>query len=322
MRLDRENPTILMNTNSKIFVAGHRGLVGNAVLWALRNSGHENIVTVSRDKLDLRDPVAVKWFFSVYEPEYVFLCAAKVGGIAANMSNYVDFFCDNMSIEQNVIMNAAEYGTKKLLFLGSNCIYPRDCPQPIKESYLMTGPLEATNEAYAVAKIAGVKLCQWLKKERGCNFVSAMPCNVFGPGDDFDLETAHVIPGMMARMDAAIRDNHSIFEIWGTPDTKRECIFSEDLAQALIYVMKYYNDPEPINTGSGMELDMLSIAKEIAGTVGFTGTFWFDKDRPSGTPRKLLDNSKIFSLGWKPAHSFKQALKETYAWMVANRETA
>jgi len=306
-----------MNKDSKISVAGSRGLVGSAIVRELKLNGYTNLLCPPRSELNLLDPVAVKWFFSVYEPEYVFLAAARVGGIIDNSKNLLQFFLENMAITTNVITNAADYGVKKLLFLGSNCIYPRDCPQPIKEEYLLTGSLEKTNEAYALAKISGVKLCEWFRAERGCNFVSAMPCNLFGPFDSFNGQTAHIIPGLISRMHAAKINNEPEFEVWGDGTARREFLYSRDLASALLLIMREYNDAEPINTGSGLELTVSEIAYIIKELVKFSGRIKFDTSKPAGTPRKILDNSKIFKLGWFPQTNLKCALQETYKYFLS-----
>lgn len=309
-----------MEKDAKIFVAGSGGLVGSALKRELRAQGYKNLILLNRSQLNLEDPVAVKWFFSVYHPEHVFLCAAYVGGIRANIDHPVDFFRRNILIQNNVILNAADYRVKKLVFLGSSCIYPRDCPQPIKEEYLLTGPLEKSNEAYALAKISGLKLCQWLWQERGCNFVSAMPCNLYGPEDNFDPHDAHIIPGLIARMNAAKEKNEPAFDVWGRADTLREYLYSDDLARALITVMNNYDDPEPINTGSSFELSVEQLARTIAGVIGYYGKLEFNSSIPAGTPRKLLDNQKLINLGWSNRTGFKHSLKLTYEWYLQAKQ--
>lgn len=307
-----------MEINSKIFVAGPRGLVGSALVRELRAQGYNNLLTPTHCEGDLCDPVWTKWYFSVHQPEYVFVCAAKVGGIKANAENPLKFFLDNMAIETNVICNASEYGTKKLLFLGSNCIYPKLCEQPIKEEYLLTGAIEPTTEAYALAKICGVRLCEWHQREYGDNFVSAMPCNLYGPRDSFDPHTAHCFPGLMARLHAAKIAGAPDFEIWGGGAAKRELLYSHDLARALIVVMQEYNDAECINTGSGFELSIKDLATELAGVVGYSGNLVFNPNQPEGTLRKLLDNRKITALGWAPEVPFLESAQITYSWFKEN----
>lgn len=284
----------------------------------LRAEGFTNLILISKDEVDLRDPVAVKWMFSVYVPDYVFLCAAKVGGIVANMENPLGFFLDNMAIETNVLVNAADYNVKKLVFLGSSCIYPKECPQPISEYSLLSAKLEPSNEAYALAKIAGIKLCQWLRQQRGCNFVSAMPCNLFGPEDNFDGKTAHIIPGLLTRMHKAKISGAPVFDVWGHHEVRREFLYSDDLAKALMVVMDKYNDPEPINTGSGDEVSVGELARIIAGVTGYPGELQFNQSMPAGVARKLLDNTKLFNLGWKPENILSLAIAKTYDWMLAN----
>jgi GDP-L-fucose synthase len=293
-------------------VTGHRGLVGSALVRRLRAYGFENIITWRRDEVDLKDPVVTKWAFSVHEPEYVFHCAARVGGIQDNRDHPTDFLVENLRIQENVLLNAADYRVKKLVFLGSSCVYPYDAKQPIQESSLLTGPFTPDVEAYGLAKVAGIRLCQYLRKERGCNFVSAMPCNIFGPNDNFDPVTAHVVPGMMARMHCAKLLKEPTFKVWGSRSVRREHIFSDDLADALILVMEKYEDMEPINTGSGFELDMQTLSNAIAAVMNYQGELCFDTDRPSGVYRKVLDNSKLSAMGYERATSFTKALAITY----------
>lgn len=301
-----------MKLDSKIFVSGHRGLVGSALVRELKAQGYEDICTISRDQVDLSDPVATRHWFSCVEPEYVFHCAARVGGIKDNIANPLDFFLQNMRIQDNVFQNAAEYGAKKLLFLGSSCIYPRDCPQPIKEGYLLTGAFEKAVEAYGLAKVSGVKMCEWYRQEKGCNFIAAMPCNLFGPSDDFNPATAHVVPGIIARMHVAKQADAPYFEVWGNGSARRELLFSEDLARALIIVMEKYDGPEHINAGSGLEYAVAEISLLVRELLHFEGALVPSQLEPTGTPRKIMDNSRIFALGWKPQVGIEDALRRTY----------
>lgn len=303
-----------MEKDSKIFVAGARGLVGSALVRELRTQRYDNLLTPSHAEADLSDASFVRWYFSVHQPDYVFLCAAKVGGIKANAENPLKFFLENLAIETNVIGAASDYNVKKLVFLGSSCIYPKHCPQPIKEEYLLTGPIESTTEPYALAKICGVRLCQWYQREYGDRFVSAMPCNLFGPRDNFDPHNAHVIPGMMARMHQAKLDGAIAFEVWGSGEQTREFLYAEDLARALVLVMQRYEGPEPINTGSSFELTIKDLAILMAAVVEYDGELVFNSAQPTGTPRKVLENSKIHRLGWSPIVPFLQALRTTYEW--------
>lgn len=307
-----------MEKTSKIFVAGARGLVGSALVRELRAQGFDNLFTPPHAEADLSDASFVRWYFSVHEPEYVFLCAAKVGGIKANSENPLKFFLENMAIETAVIGAASDYNVKKLVFLGSSCIYPKHCLQPIREEYLLTGAIEPTTEPYALAKICGVRLCQWYQREYGDNFVSAMPCNLFGPRDNFDPHNAHVIPGMMARMHRAKLEDAPAFSVWGDGMQQREFLYAEDLARALIVVMQRYEGTEPINTGSSFELTIKDLAILMAAVVEYDGDIVFDDAQPAGTPRKVLENSKIHKLGWAPIVPFLQALKTTYEWYRLN----
>jgi len=302
-----------MNKESKIYVAGHRGLVGDALYRQLRAQGYQNIVTATRQEGDLTDPVFVKWFFSVHRPEYVFLAAAHVGGILANDQNKVDFITKNLAIQNNIILNAAEYGTKKLLFLGSSCIYPRDSAQPIKPEALLTGPFEPTTEAYGIAKVAGIRLCQYLRDEKGHDFISAMPCNLYGGGDRFDSVRSHVVPGLLTRMHQAKKIGLREFDVWGDGTAERELLYADDLARACVLLMNEYSGRAVVNTGSSDEWTIKAIAEEVAQVVGFKGWLHFDSSKPTGVPRKLLDNSVIRSLGWSPKVPFPEGLKLTYA---------
>jgi len=305
-----------MKPDSKIFVTGHRGLVGSALVKELRAQGYKNICSVAHSEVDLTDPVQTRWFFSVTEPEYVFHCAARVGGIKANINQPLDFFLDNINMQQNVMKCACEYGVKKLLFLGSSCIYPRVCPQPIREEYLLTGSYTPEVEAYGLAKTCGVKLCEWYQQQRGCDFIAAMPCNIFGPGERLDEQHSHVITGLLLRMHRAMVENTPRFIVWGSGDAKREFMYSGDLARALILVMNRYNDSEHINVGSGYEVSIRALAGLISNVVGYHGAILFDETQPVGTPRKLMDNSKLAQLGWGtstlPQCDFRAALELTY----------
>jgi GDP-L-fucose synthase len=312
-----------MEKDSRIFVSGHRGLVGSALVRELKAQGFPEVVTVNRTGewgVDLRDPVATRWWFSCYRPEYVFAAGARVGGIKANIANPAEFLVDNLRIQENVMLNAAQYGCKKLVFLGSSCIYPKTAEQPIKESSLMTGPLEQTNQGYALAKICGVYLGQYLKRSGVLNVVSAMPCNLFGPNDFFHENDGHLVPGLIARLHKAKCENAPEFVIWGDGTARRELLYSEDLARALITVMEKYEDVEPINTGSGEEWSVDCLAHALAKVVGYRGKIVFDASQPVGVTRKIMDNSKIFGLGWKPTINPEWAFHETYENFLTNPE--
>ena len=299
-----------MNANSKVYVAGNTGLVGSAIVRMLHMKGYTNILSTPSSHWDLRRQDDVERFFRINEPEYVYLAAAKVGGIGANSNYPAPFIYDNLMIQSNIIDAARKFGVKKLLFLGSSCIYPKMCEQPIKEEYLMTGPLEPTNDAYAIAKIAGIKLCQAYRKQYGFNAISLMPTNLYGPKDNFDLESSHVLPAMIRKFHEA-KDR---VVLWGDGSARREFLHVDDLADACFTAMRYYNEPEPINVGTGEDITIKELANIISDVVGFDGNIEWDTTKPNGTPRKVLDVSKIKSLGWEPKISLQEGIKRTYEW--------
>ena len=303
-----------MNKDSKIFIAGHRGLVGSAITEALRNEGYTNLILKTRHELDLLDQSAVKKFFEDESPDYVFLAAAKVGGIMANKTYPADFIHQNLVIQTNIIHSAYLSKAKKLLFLGSSCIYPKLCPQPIKEEYLMTGPLESTNSAYALAKIAGIYMCQSYNEQYGTNFISVMPTNLYGPGDNFNLENSHVMPAMIRRFHEAKTKNEPQVTMWGTGSAKREFLHVEDLARACISLMCHYDDSAVINVGTGEEISIKELAQMVQKVVGYEGEIVWDTTKPDGTPRKLLDVSKLHNLGWKYSIALDKGIATTYEW--------
>lgn len=303
-----------MEKGAKVYVAGHQGLVGSAILRKLISEGYSNIVTLSFQELDLRDQTAVNEFFKKEQPEYVFLAAAKVGGILANNTYPVDFLRDNLLIQTNVIDAAYRYGSRKLLFLGSSCIYPKFAPQPIKEKYLLTGELEPTNEPYAIAKIAGIKLCQAYNRQYQTNFISVMPTNLYGPGDNFDLETSHVIPALIRKFHEAKIKGKDQVVVWGSGKPFREFLHVDDLADACLFLMSNYNSSEIINIGTGKDLSIAELAYLIKDIVGYDGNIIFDTSKPDGTPRKLLDVSKLFNMGWKPRITLEEGIRSTYSW--------
>lgn len=307
-----------MKQDSKIYVAGHGGLVGSALVKKLESSGYSNVLTRASAKLDLRDRKAVSEFFSEEKPEYVFLAAAKVGGIHANDTYPAEFIFENLSIQLNVIDSAKAAGVRKLLFLGSSCIYPRNCEQPMREEHLLSGRLESTNEPYAVAKIAGIKMCEAYRRQYGCRFISVMPTNLFGPGDNFDLQNAHVIPALMRRFYEAKARGDSSVVVWGTGKPRREFLYVGDLADSLVFLMNGYDEPGPINVGCGEDVSIAELASVIGEVVGFTGDVNFDTTKPDGTPRKLLDVSRVFSLGWRPEVGLFEGLRRTYDWFEEN----
>ncbi len=303
-----------MNKGKKIFVAGHKGLVGSAIVRALQKQGYDNLITRTRQELDLLDNVAVESFFKNEKPEYIFLAAAKVGGIMANSTYPADFIYQNLVVQNNVIHNAYVNGVKKLLFLGSSCIYPRNCPQPIKEEYFMTGPLEPTNGAYAIAKIAGITMCQSYNKQYGTNFISLMPTNLYGPNDNFDLESSHVLPALIRKFHEAKIGNKKEMTLWGTGTPKREFLHVDDLAEACVFLMKNYNDTKIINVGTGEDITIKDLAETIKKIVGYAGKIIWDASKPDGMPRKLLDVSKINTLGWRYEINLETGVRTTYEW--------
>lgn len=307
-----------MNKDSKIFVAGHRGLVGSAIVRALKEQGFNNLVLKTRQELDLLNQQAVTDFFAEEKPDYVFLGAAKVGGIMANKTMPANFIYENLTIETNIVHNSFLNKVKKLLFLGSSCIYPRMCPQPIKEEYLLTGELEPTNKAYALAKIAGIIKCQSYNEQYGTNFISVMPTNLYGTGDNFDLENSHVLPAMIRKFHEAKMANTPSVTLWGTGSVMREFLHVDDLAAACLHLMEHYNDPMHVNIGTGEDVTIKELAEKIQKVVGYTGTIIWDSSKPDGTPRKLLDVSKLHGLGWKHSISLDDGLASTYEWYKKN----
>lgn len=299
---------------AKIYIAGHAGLVGAAIVRRLAAEGHSELLTRTSRELDLRCQAAVNSFFAAEKPDFVFLAAAKVGGIHANSHYPAEFIYNNLVIATNVIEAAYRSGVQKLLFLGSSCIYPRLCPQPIKEEYLLTGPLEPTNEWYALAKIAGIKLCQAYRRQFGFNAITAMPTNLYGPGDNFHPEDSHVIPGLLRRFHLAKVNGEPTVAIWGTGKPRREFLHVDDLADALVFLMQHYDAAEHINVGCGQDLTILEIAELVAKVVGYSGRIVTNPEQPDGTPQKLLDVSRISGLGWHPRIALQEGLAETYDW--------
>ena len=302
----------MMDLDSKIYVAGHRGMVGSSILRRLHHLGFTNIITKTKSELDLTNQLSVVEFFNHYKPEYVFLAAAKVGGIKANDDFRADFIYDNLMIQSNIIKASHDIGVKKLLFLGSTCIYPKLCPQPIKEEYLLTGKLEPTNDAYAVAKICGIKMCQDFNKQYGDNFISVMPTNLYGYNDNYDLNNSHVLPALIRKFHEAKIENRDIVEIWGTGTPMREFLFVDDLADACVYLMQNYNSPEIVNIGTGEDITIKDLAYLVKEVIGFTGDIYFNTDKPDGTPKKLSDVSKLRNIGWSYKTSLKDGLEKTY----------
>ncbi|MEZ0227383.1 MAG: GDP-L-fucose synthase family protein [Planctomycetota bacterium] len=305
-----------MDGDARVYVAGHRGLVGSAILRRLAADGFKKVLTATREQLDLRDQAAVNYWFRANRPEYVFLVAGTVGGILANSTYPANFIYDNMMIHATVVHAAHVYGVKKLLYLGSSCIYPRECPQPIKEEYLLQGVLEPTNEPYALAKIAGIKLCQAYRKQYGCNFISAMPTNLYGPNDNFDLASSHVVPALVRKFhDAKIAGARAV-PIWGTGSPRREFLHVDDLADACLFLMKNYEELEHVNVGTGEDLTIRELAETLRDVIHPDADITYDRTKPDGTPRKLLDMTRLHARGWRHRIALRDGLEQTYRWFV------
>lgn len=307
-----------MNKNSKIYVAGHRGLVGSAIVRNLEEKGFNNIICRTHKELDLTNQNEVRKFFEEERPEYVFLAAAKVGGIHANNTYPADFIYENLMIQNNVIKAAHDFEVKKLLFLGSTCIYPKMAPQPIKEDYLLTGSLEETNEAYAVAKIAGLEMCKFFKRQYGDNFISCMPTNLYGPNDNFDLKNSHVLPALIRKFHEAKVNNSEVVEVWGTGKPLREFLYVDDMADACVFLMENYDGEQHVNIGTGVEVSIRELAETVKEVVGFEGELVFNTDMPDGTPRKLTTVDKLNGLGWKHKVDLNNGIKMAYEWFLEN----
>ncbi len=307
-----------MNKTDKIYVAGHRGMVGSAIYRILEKEGYQNLVTRTSSELDLRNQQQVKEFFQQEKPDFVFLAAAKVGGIQANNIYRAEFLYDNLMIQQNIIHQSYEAEVKKLMFLGSSCIYPKMAPQPLKEDYLLTGPLESTNEPYAIAKIAGIKMCEAYRSQYGCNYISLMPTNLYGPNDNYDLENSHVLPALIRKFHEAKENQAYSVEIWGTGSPKREFMHVDDLAGACLFLMQHYNEPQFVNVGTGVDVSIKELAMLIKKVVGFEGELAFNTDKPDGTPRKLMDVSRLNNLGYTARISLEEGIKSTYQDFLAS----
>lgn len=301
-----------MEKSSKIYIAGHRGMVGSSILRALKSKGYSNFILKTSAELDLRNQQAVADFFALEKPDYVFLAAAKVGGIVANNTYRADFIYENMMIQSNVIHQSYLNGVKKLLFLGSSCIYPKLAPQPLKEEYLLTGLLEPTNEPYAIAKIAGIKMCDAYREQYGCNFISVMPTNLYGPNDNYDLNNSHVLPALLRKFISAKNNGDASVTIWGTGSPLREFLHADDLAAACLFLMGNYNEAGLVNIGVGEDISILDLAKMVKQIVGFEGDIITDTTKPDGTPRKLMDVSKLTNLGWKASINLEEGIKKVY----------
>lgn len=307
-----------IDRNDRVYIAGHRGLVGSAIWRELESAGFTNLVGRSRAELDLQDAAAVKEFYAKEKPAYVFVAAAKVGGILANNNYPAQFLYENLQIQNNLIHGAHVAGVKKLLFLGSSCIYPKLAPQPIKEEHLLTGPLEPTNEWYAIAKIAGIKMCQAYRRQYGCNFISAMPTNMYGPNDNFDLQSSHVLPALIRKFHEAKVSRAATVTCWGTGTPLREFLYADDLARACLFLLENYNEEQFINIGCGSDVTIKQLAETVQRVVGFGGTIVWDTTKPDGTPRKLMDSSRLFALGWKPKVELEAGIKLAYDFFLKN----
>ncbi len=305
-----------MKPDSRIFVAGHNGLVGSALVRRWRKAGFNNLLLRRSAEVDLTDQAATEAFFANEKPEYVLLAAAKVGGIHANDTYPAEFIRDNLAIQTNVIHAARKHGVKKLLFLGSSCIYPKLAPQPMNEDCLLTGPLEPTNQWYAIAKIAGLKMCQAYRRQYGFNAIAAMPTNLYGPNDNFDLQNSHVLPALIRKFHEAKQLNAPVVEIWGTGNPRREFLHADDLADACLHLMQSYDDEQLVNVGWGSDVSIAELAAMVARVVGYQGRMHFDTSKPDGTPRKLLDTGRLTALGWQPKIPLEQGLRDTYAWFA------
>ncbi len=305
-----------MNKDVPVYVAGHRGMVGSGIVRALERAGYTRILTRTRAELDLLDRAAVRSFFETERPRLVVDAAAKVGGIIANSEQPVEFLLQNVTIQNNIIEAAADFGVDKLLFLGSSCIYPKLAPQPITEDSLLSGPLEPTNDAYALAKIAGIKLCQAYSKQYGKNFISGMPTNLYGPNDNFDLHTSHVLPALIRKVHEAKLRGDKSYVVWGTGSPRREFLHVDDLSEACLFLLENYNEPEIVNIGCGEDVTIRELAETVCDVLGFQGELVFDTTKPDGTPRKLLDMSKLFSTGWKPRIPLREGIRGAYDWYL------
>lgn len=310
--------TIDIPKDARIYVAGHRGLVGSAVVRRLEREGFTNILTATREQLDLRDQAAVNYWFQANEPEFVFLVAGTVGGIMANSTRPAEFIYDNMMIHATVVHASYLHDVKKLLYLGSSCIYPRECPQPMKEEYLLSGYLEPTNEPYAIAKISGIKLCQAYRRQYGCDFISAMPTNLYGPNDNFDLESSHVLPALIRKFHDAKVDERREVTIWGTGSPRREFLHVDDLADACLFIMRHFEDEEHINVGTGEDLSIRELAELVGTVVHPEAELVFDTSKPDGTPQKLLDVSALHDLGWRHSFELEDGVRSSYEWYLVD----